>query len=126
MRVILRSSLCALLVSAWVGPALAGADGDGVPDGVDNCPLTPNGPGELSNQVNTDGDAWGNACDPDYNGDGFVTTADYSGLLFVIQQGEGPLFGADLVYDHDGDEHLTLGDLAIWEQTFVGLRPLGQ
>ncbi|MDO8615106.1 MAG: thrombospondin type 3 repeat-containing protein [Dehalococcoidia bacterium] len=57
------------------------ADGDGVADGSDNCPLVSNagqtdtdgdGVGDVrdncpsfpnTNQANTDGDAWGNACD---------------------------------------------------------------
>src|SRR5262245_20639588 len=34
------------------------ADGDGVKNGVDNCVYTKN-----ANQVNCDGDAYGNACD---------------------------------------------------------------
>jgi hypothetical protein len=38
--------------------ALADADQDGVPDGVDNCVTTPN-----SDQADTDGDGSGNACD---------------------------------------------------------------
>ena len=124
-----RVAVVAALVAAvaWTaGVAQAGTDGDGVPDGIDNCVATPNGPGELSNQVDTDMDGWGNACDPDYTNDGAVTTVDYSGLLNVILLGEGPLVGPDLVYDHDGDGHLTLGDLALFEQVFLGLTPLGQ
>ncbi len=40
-------------------------DGDGVGDGRDNCPGTPN-----TNQANVDGDAKGDACDSDMDGDG--------------------------------------------------------
>jgi hypothetical protein len=36
------------------------ADGDGVPDEIDNCSLVPN-----ADQIDTDGDGQGNACDPD-------------------------------------------------------------
>jgi hypothetical protein len=39
-------------------------DGDGVPDRNDNCPSTANGP-----QSNFDGDALGDACDPDDDND---------------------------------------------------------
>ena len=106
--------------------AYAGMDGDGVPDFFDNCELTPNGPAELSNQVDTDLDGWGNACDPDYTQDGIVTTVDYSGIVSLLLLGEGPLAGADLVYDHDGDGHFTLGDLEVFEQTFLGHRQVGQ
>jgi hypothetical protein len=37
-------------------------DGDGTPDGGDNCPDTPN-----EDQANADGDAQGDACDPEPN-----------------------------------------------------------
>ena len=46
-------------------------DGDGVPDGVDNCPKTVN-PG----QENLDDDALGDLCDDDEDGDGFSKGAD--------------------------------------------------
>jgi hypothetical protein len=54
-------------------PAAAGpdADGDGVIDGVDNCPATPN-----PSQSDADGDTTGDACDTctDTDGDGFGDT----------------------------------------------------
>ncbi|MEM9175860.1 MAG: thrombospondin type 3 repeat-containing protein [Myxococcota bacterium] len=106
--------------------AWAGTDADGVPDAVDNCPLTPNGPAQLSNQVDTDADGFGNACDADYDGNGLVTTADYLLILNAIVAGEGPLFGPDLVLDHDGDGYFTLADIAIFEQMVRGARLLGQ
>ena len=124
-RVVLAAALVTAVAST-AGVAQAGTDGDGVPDGIDNCVLTPNGPGDLSNQVDTDLDGWGNACDTDYDGNGLATTSDYGGLLFLIQMGEAPLVGADLIYDHDGDGYLTLGDLSVFEQIFTGVRPLGQ
>lgn len=128
MRWSVRGSISALvlLVFAIAGPgAIAGTDGDGVPDGVDNCPFTPNGPGELSNQVDTDGDGIGNACDPDYNNDLGVTTLDWPELLDLMIP-EGLVFAADLEKDHDGDGAVTLGDMAIFEQFFNGVREVGE
>jgi hypothetical protein len=49
----------------------ADADGDGVPDSSDNCPSTPN-----AGQSNVDGDALGDACDPDADNDGFDNVAE--------------------------------------------------
>lgn len=46
-------------------------DGDGVPNGNDNCPATPN-----PDQLDTDGDGVGNACDADDDNDGVADTAD--------------------------------------------------
>ena len=45
-------------------------DGDGVPDGDDNCLALPN-----ADQRDTDGDGYGNLCDGDVDGDGVVTTS---------------------------------------------------
>ena len=66
---------------AWVGdpllhlypvPAVSSddRDGDGVPDEEDNCTRIPN-----AAQRDTDHDDYGNACDPDVNNDGMVTTS---------------------------------------------------
>lgn len=46
-------------------------DGDGVPDGTDNCAAVAN-----ADQLNTDGDSMGDACDPDDDNDTVADTAD--------------------------------------------------
>jgi len=68
--------------AAWqIEPAVPDADGDGVGDSVDNCPLTAN-----AGQADADGDGFGNACDNcinqanpdqfDANGDGYGNYCD--------------------------------------------------
>jgi len=52
------------------------ADGDSVPDSMDNCPA-----GENPNQVNTDGDSQGDACDADDDNDNHLDTADNCPLV---------------------------------------------
>jgi outer membrane protein assembly factor BamB len=47
------------------------ADGDGVVDSADNCPLVPN-----ANQEDRDGDGVGDVCDPDVDGDGVDNAND--------------------------------------------------
>ena len=51
--------------------AVADRDGDGVEDARDNCRDIPN-----PDQRDTDGDGFGNACDPDLDNDGVVSTRD--------------------------------------------------
>jgi len=51
--------------------AVADRDGDGVEDARDNCRDIPN-----PDQRDTDGDGFGNACDPDFDGDGVVSAGD--------------------------------------------------
>jgi hypothetical protein len=46
-------------------------DGDGVPDATDNCDTVAN-----PDQIDTDGDTLGNACDADDDGDGVIDGAD--------------------------------------------------
>jgi subtilisin family serine protease len=61
-------------------------DADGVPDSVDNCINVPNGPfipdsgGHGLPQWDTDGDGYGNLCDPDFNQNNFVDPVDFSVL----------------------------------------------
>jgi len=57
-------------------PEPGDVDGDEVPDGLDNCPTTPNG-----SQLNTDGDAPGDACDPDDDNDAIIDTSDNCRLV---------------------------------------------
>ncbi len=57
------------------------ADVDGVPDGTDNCTLVTN-----ANQLDADGDGYGNICDADLNNSGLVTAADFNLLRSCINQ----------------------------------------
>ncbi|MFN0061939.1 MAG: thrombospondin type 3 repeat-containing protein [Myxococcaceae bacterium] len=62
-----------------VGPQSGGptdTDGDGVGDGVDNCPAVAN-----AAQTNTDGDSQGDACDADDDSDGILDGSDNCSLL---------------------------------------------
>jgi Tol biopolymer transport system component len=56
-----------------VGPLwVADSDGDGIPDDLDNCRVTPN-----PNQEDTDGDGYGNICDCDLDNDNVVGPSDF-------------------------------------------------
>lgn len=50
------------------------SDGDGIPDGVDNCPTIANPSGIA---CDTDTDGFGNLCDGDFNEDGFTDATDF-------------------------------------------------
>ena len=51
--------------------AAVDTDGDGVPNGADNCTTIAN-----QNQSNLDGDEFGDVCDTDIDGDGVTNTSD--------------------------------------------------
>ncbi len=99
------------------------ADGDGVPDGQDNCLLVPNA-GQEDVDAGRDDDLsrpgvqhYGDACDADLDDDGVVGAADFFSIF-------RPCLGADLAAnpacaeaDFDGDGAVGAGDF------FGTLRP---
>lgn len=99
-----------------VRPALD-TDGDGVPDGIDNCTLVAN-----PTQLDADGDGYGNLCDADLNNTGLVTAADYVILRNVLNT-------ADPVADLNGSGLVTAADYTILRSRLntapgpSGLRP---
>ena len=87
--------------------APADADADGVVDDADNCL-------EVANpaQRDTNGDGFGNLCDPDLNGDGVVNATDLALL-------RGAFFSAlDPDADFDGDGLVNALDLGILRSYF--------
>ncbi|MDF1554949.1 MAG: hypothetical protein P1P84_17910 [Deferrisomatales bacterium] len=86
----------------------ADTDGDTVLDDFDNCTLAVN-----EDQRDTDGDGYGNRCDPDFNNDGGVNFADLAYLKSVFLSGDPD---ADL----NGDGGVNFGDLAILKSMFLG------
>ncbi len=83
------------------------SDGDGVPDAADNCTLVVN-----ADQLDADGDGYGNLCDGDLNNSGFVNTADFGLLRSVIGQAasSGPLAAAA---DLNGSGTVTTADFGL-------------
>jgi hypothetical protein len=83
-------------------------DNDGIPDTSDNCTLVFN-----PSQRDTDGDGFGNMCDPDFDNDGVVNAADLAYLRSVF-------FTADALADLDGDGIVNAADLSILRTMFFG------
>lgn len=78
-------------------------DGDGLFDNEDNCTLVPN-----ADQRDTDGDGFGNICDPDFDNSGVVNFLDIASWT--------PLFNTacgDIDEDLNGDGGCNFGDYSI-------------
>jgi len=85
-------------VQLFLGLAVADdQDRDGVPDGVDNCLRVAN-----AEQCDTDGDGYGNHCDPDYNNDLVVSIPDLSGYFLPQMNLTVPPGNPDLDNNCDG------------------------
>jgi len=92
---------------SWFGIVIEpDADSDGIVDSLDNCI-------EISNpdQRDTNGDGYGNICDPDLNNDGGVNFVDL-GIL------KSNFFSADPDSDLNGDGGVNFGDLGIMKSMF--------
>ncbi len=95
--------------------AATDTDGDGVIDSSDNCILIANGPsipdvgGNI--QLDTDGDGYGNICDPDFDNSGVVNAAD---LAYM----KTSFFTPDAEADLDGSGVVNAADLAILKTMF--------
>ena len=88
------------LVSNLVPPPPPDADSDGVPDASDNCTLDAN-----TNQLDTNGDGYGNRCDPDFNNNGIVDSQDGALLKAAFGSAAFPdrdLNGNGIVDSQDG------------------------
>ena len=100
-------------------------DADGVPDSVDNCINVPNGPfipdsgGHGLPQWDTDGDGYGNICDPDFNNDLVVDFGDlpFVQAAFFSSSGDGN-WNEDA--DLNGDDVVDFGDLPTIQSLFFG------
>jgi hypothetical protein len=96
--------------SAYSGIArasLADTDHDGIPDALDNCTLVAN-----PDQLDADGDGYGNACDGDLDNSGTVTSADFARLRSVLGQ-PASASAAAAAADLNGSGMVTSADFAI-------------
>ena len=82
------------------------SDADKILDTMDNCTQVVN-----LNQRDTDGDGFGNICDPDFDNSGTVNAADLSYL-------KSKFFTTDPDADLDGSGTVNAGDLAILKSFF--------
>jgi len=104
-------SVLAILAAPAFG---ADFDGDGLADGVDNCPAVSN-----ADQIDSDGDRVGNACDTDYDNDGATTSADGA----IIQAAMGTTEYDDRYnpnVDHDGDGQILVSDYRVFLSAYQG------
>ena len=87
-------------------------DGDGVDDDADNCTEVEN-----ADQRDTDGDGFGNACDPDYNNDGAVGIPDFNAFRarFGLTDTDP---GFDPAVDHNGDGAVGIPDFNVFRSYF--------
>ena len=85
-------------------------DLDGVADAEDNCLGTAN-----ADQTDSDLDGFGNACDADYDGDGWVGISDYN--IFSMSRAYGAIAPDDRYdarFDHNADGGVGLQDVIIF------------
>ncbi len=84
--------------SIWSFSTNNDADLDGIPDSTDNCPTVWN-----PDQLDTNRDGIGDACDPDKDGDGIPDVIDNCPLVFNPDQRDTDMNGIGDVCDSDKD-----------------------
>jgi len=118
LKLIMLVSLCAFgfALSANAGTVLD-TDSDGVPDAFDNCSAVANGPlsGGCSAQQNADGDAFGDACDADYDQSSTVNVLDF-GTFFTSFLTGSPEGGGE---DHNCDGAVNVLDFGSFFTMFL-------
>ncbi len=88
---------------------VADEDVDGIADALDNCTAVAN-----EDQRDTNGDGYGNACDPDLDNDGLV---DFNDLTLL----KSAFFGSDnLDADLNGDLQVNFADFGVMKTLFFG------
>jgi hypothetical protein len=108
------ASLSALAIHLESAAAAPDADLDGVADDLDNCTLLAN-----ADQRDSNGDGYGNRCDPDLDGDGIVNFVDLGILRAAFFSSPGtPHWNPDA--DLDGDGAVNFVDLGILRSFFFG------
>jgi hypothetical protein len=90
------------------------SDGDGWPDPFDNCLNVPN------DQIDTDGDHYGNHCDADYNNNGTVDADDERTLLRARGQVCDHPFYPDPDLDSNDDCMIDASDQSMLEAQYGG------
>ena len=95
--------------------ALLDTDSDGIPDIRDNCTLIPN-----PDQLDSNGDGFGNVCDPDLNNDNQVDATDLAMLRAVLNTSSGDA-GYNPDADLNGDNTINMADVQVLRNFFFGV-----
>jgi hypothetical protein len=86
------------------------SDSDGIPDGTDNCTEVEN-----PEQLDTDSDGYGNACDCDFDQNSFCNIADFGifreDFIATVDRGVGT--------DMDSNGAVSIADFSLFREGFV-------